>query len=329
MNSGPCRTARTWAPAVALAIVSSVATTLSASIERSTTMAGHSRVYSSTMFNNFNVVPSAVWSNWKSSAHNTFGRDRDRTHRRGRRSLGSGFLRFRYGTRRPSSRHRRRTRLLLTSGPLDAALRGASPSPPRPVGRERAQPRPQLDLVVVGDRWRLEALGGTVLADDPTRSPLRDPEPFAQHRHSAARVRGQNFPSASSLSIALSSSSSATSFFRPGVLDLEFLQALRVVGFHAAVLVEPAMTRRLRRSRDDDTPRRAPSRRPIAVALGELADDLLRRVPASLHRRVVVAPLFESRTTTGPLRGSHLSPSPTQPKSTSSISLSASSPPRW
>jgi hypothetical protein len=40
---------------------------------RSTTIAGHSRVYSSITFNSFNVLPSAVWSNWKSSAHNTFG----------------------------------------------------------------------------------------------------------------------------------------------------------------------------------------------------------------------------------------------------------------
>ena len=52
---------------------SRVATTLSASMERSTTIAGHSRVNSSTMFNSFKVRPSTVVSNWKSSAHSAFG----------------------------------------------------------------------------------------------------------------------------------------------------------------------------------------------------------------------------------------------------------------
>lgn len=53
---------------------SRVATTRSASMCRSTTMAGHSRVYSSTMFNSLRVRPSAVTSNWKSSAHRALGR---------------------------------------------------------------------------------------------------------------------------------------------------------------------------------------------------------------------------------------------------------------
>ena len=42
----------------------------SASMRRSTTMAGHSLVNSSTTLSNFNVLASSVWSNWKSSAHN-------------------------------------------------------------------------------------------------------------------------------------------------------------------------------------------------------------------------------------------------------------------
>jgi hypothetical protein len=37
-------------------------------------MAGHSRVYSSTMFNSLRVRPSTVTSNWKSIAHKAFGR---------------------------------------------------------------------------------------------------------------------------------------------------------------------------------------------------------------------------------------------------------------
>ena len=52
-----------------------MATTLSASMERSTTMAGHSRVNSSTMLSSFRVRPSTVVSNWKSSAHRAFGSD--------------------------------------------------------------------------------------------------------------------------------------------------------------------------------------------------------------------------------------------------------------
>jgi hypothetical protein len=53
-----------------------------------------------------------------------------------------------------------------------------------------------------------------VLTDHPARPPLRDPEPFAQHAHRVApTVRGQKFPSASSLSIALSNSASASNRF--------------------------------------------------------------------------------------------------------------------
>jgi len=42
-------------------------------MERSTTMAGHSLVNSSTMFNNLMVRSSSVVSNWKSSAQRAFG----------------------------------------------------------------------------------------------------------------------------------------------------------------------------------------------------------------------------------------------------------------
>ena len=37
-------------------------------------MARHSRVYSSMTFNSLSILPSAVWSNWKSRAHTTLGR---------------------------------------------------------------------------------------------------------------------------------------------------------------------------------------------------------------------------------------------------------------
>src|SRR5690606_32743412 len=91
---------------------------------------------------------------------------------------------------------------------------GAPPPPPRSAFGEVTQPLPQPRLV--GSRFgRLEALGGAVLADHRACSSFGDPEPIAQHHHRAApTVRGQKFPSAISLSIALSSSASARSFFR-------------------------------------------------------------------------------------------------------------------
>jgi hypothetical protein len=46
---------------------------LSASMERPTTMARHSRLYSSITFKSFRILLSDVWSNWKSSAQMTFG----------------------------------------------------------------------------------------------------------------------------------------------------------------------------------------------------------------------------------------------------------------
>ena len=58
------------------------------------------------------------------------------------------------------------------------------------------------------------ALGRAVLSHHPARSALRDPEPHLEPLNGyAAAVRGHHFPSASSLSIALSSSASANSFF--------------------------------------------------------------------------------------------------------------------
>lgn len=92
-------------------------------------------------------------------------------------------------------------------------LGGASPSPawspPGEVPQELTQA-----LLVVNNDGRVQALGGAVLSDHPTRSTLGDPEPFPQHLDGAAATgRGQKFPSASSLSIDLSSSASASSFF--------------------------------------------------------------------------------------------------------------------
>lgn len=75
-----------------------------------------------------------------------------------------------------------------------------------------------------------------MLTHDPTRLTFEDPEPRSQHPDCiAAMPRGQKFPSASSLSIALSSSASARSFFSR-VFDLQLLEALRIAGLHPIVL---------------------------------------------------------------------------------------------
>ena len=70
----------------------------------------------------------------------------------------------------------------------------------------------QAGLSIIGGRLG-PALSGAVLAQHRARPALRDPEPLldALHRDPPA-VRGHHFPSANSLSIALSNSASANSF---------------------------------------------------------------------------------------------------------------------
>ena len=158
---------------------------------RATLMARHSLVYSSMMFSILMVLPSSVTSNWLSSAHKTFGRMGDIAPTWVPVPV-SRFLRLRCGTRRPSSRHRRRMRLSLTARAAKAGRLGCSaPAPPRPVFGESPQELPQLLLLDSAHRGR-EPLGGSVLTGHRTRSSFRNPEPFTQHRHGAAlAVRGQ------------------------------------------------------------------------------------------------------------------------------------------
>ena len=78
---------------------------------------------------------------------------------------------------------------------------------------EVPQMLPQLLLSCARRRFR-SALGRAVLAHHPTRPTLRDPEPHLEPLNGdPATVRGHHFPSANSLSIALSSSASANNFF--------------------------------------------------------------------------------------------------------------------
>src|SRR6476661_1822425 len=88
----------------------------------------------------------------------------------------------------------------------------------------------------------------------------------------------------------------------PRVLAFEFLQPLRVVGIHAPVLRDPSMPRRLR---DLEMPTHLvefSAGRQELVALRELPDDRVGRMPPSRHGRVLLTPSLgqRTRTTTGP-----------------------------
>ena len=81
MSSGPL-SQRMYPGAVPrrATIPSSVAAVASAVMLLAATIASASRVCSSTMLSSFRTRPSAVWSNWKSSAQTWFGRSaRSRT----------------------------------------------------------------------------------------------------------------------------------------------------------------------------------------------------------------------------------------------------------
>ena len=117
---------------------SNTSTTSSASMVRATLMARHSLVYSSMMFSILMVLPSLVTSNWKSSAHKTFGRMGDIAPTWVPVPV-SRFLRLRCGTRRPSSRHRRRMRLSLTAQPPRRAALAARRQPHRGRSLEKAR----------------------------------------------------------------------------------------------------------------------------------------------------------------------------------------------
>src|SRR6185436_13863927 len=87
------------------------------------------------------------------------------------------------------------------------------PPPPRMLPGDRAQSPAQL-LLLAGGRPPRQPLGRAVLPHDAAGPPLGYPEPLPQRLdRTPAPVRGQKFPSANSLSIALSSSASASSFF--------------------------------------------------------------------------------------------------------------------
>jgi hypothetical protein len=73
------------------------------------------------------------------------------------------------------------------------------------------------------------------------------------------------------------------------VLALEPLQPLRVVGLHPAVLVAPPVIRLLGDLQRLGDLRNRPAVAQQPIGLPQLADHLLRRVPASLHQSSFLA----------------------------------------
>ena len=106
--------------------------------------------------------------------------------------------------------------LVVDPGPRLAGLPAQHPphhppAPPRMRPGQLAQPVTQPRLVV-RPNWSRATLGRAMLAGDPTRATLRDPEALPQGHHGpAAPLRGQKFPSASSLSMSMSNAWLATS----------------------------------------------------------------------------------------------------------------------
>ena len=237
---------------------------------------------SSITFNIFKVRPSAVVSSWKSIAQITFGRIGDIAPTATPIPVKRFFLR-RCGTRRPSSRHSRRMRLLLTFQRLGRAILAARRHPQRgrSVENRRSQTRNSASCAVTGNG--LEAHRGTVDAHHRAGSAFGHPEPVAQHLDGAAlAVRGQKFPAEISLSMSMSRAWLATNFFNRAFSASSSLSCFALAGFHAAVLGKPAMPRRLS---DLQVPAHLGeflARREEFVALGELADDLIRRMPPAL-----------------------------------------------
>ena len=158
-----------------------MATTRSASMERSTTMAGHSRVNSSTMLSSLRVRLSSVVSNWKSSAHRAFGA---MGHMAPTRSADApeGLLALAIGHPQALVTPEALDALVVDPPALPAGLLGGpAPTPPGPLRSRRhagtpAVPPRRRMAPVTARRW-VERCWPTTA----TRSTFGDPEPLLQH----------------------------------------------------------------------------------------------------------------------------------------------------
>jgi len=123
-----------------------------------------------------------------------------------------------------------------------------APVPADVLSCDLAETMTQLSVLDRGDLDRM-ALGAALLIGHTADQTLRGPVMLLQDRDlSAATFQAQRFPSATSLSIAFSSSASSRSFLLTGVLLPQLSQPLGLLGLHPAVLLPPTEIRR-RRSR--------------------------------------------------------------------------------
>ena len=173
--------------------------------------------------------------------------------------------------------------LVVDAPALGSGLGGGSaPAPPgsaRPRRRVTTPAGPSRPRM--GNRW-IESIGGAVLADDPTRSSLGDPEPLAQHLR---LPRGDGSGSEVSLSQLLEHRlvelRLGQELLEPDVLTLELFEALGVAGLHAAVLGHPAVPGGVGDLEMSTHFVESGATGQELVAFGELADDLVGCVPPS------------------------------------------------
>src|SRR5215217_3793020 len=174
-----------------------------------------------------------------------------------------------------------------------------------------AQPVTQPRLVV-RPNWSRATLGGAMLPGDPTGATLRDPEALPQGHHGpAAPLRGQKFPSASSLSMSMSSAWLATSRFNRAFSASSSLEPLGLAGLHPAVAARhrfqvASLLSNLRRTSARSLPSlssRSPSRTFRTACSGCAGVASRDRPPAhSLGYRTL--------TTGGPTSGAHVTTAP-------------------
>ncbi len=204
MNSGPLSQRTNPGTPRSNMSRSSTATTPSASIPRSTRIAGHSRVNSSMTFQQLQLPTAGGGVELEIQSPHDVRPDRaERPNLRAQ--TRQPFLPappwYSQSLLAPQTAY-----ALVVDDPSrpSCALRSTTPPPPRALLRKRNQEFAQASLLIV-DHRRREALGGAVLADNPTRPALGDPEPVTQHHNGGApTVRGQTFPSANSLSMSMS-----------------------------------------------------------------------------------------------------------------------------
>ena len=174
--------------------------------------------------------------------------------------------------------------LVVHQAALAAGLfRSTPPSPPGSLLGELAKEHTLLGLLV-GHRWRIEPLRRAVQPDHPTGSAFGDPEPVAQHRRRRCVCGSGSEVSLGDLAEHVDVERLVRDqLLQPGVLQPRAPSAAsRPMAFIPPYWashrchVDSAISR-CRHTSSSSLPGGQ-----LLVALGELADDLIRRVPPAL-----------------------------------------------